>query len=553
MVDAMTERMREQNARPREEMGGNDDGKKAVPRPSAIKVTTVKMMAQLLQESQIIGASATCDMLLSLLAEARHIDTLVAIVSSLLSTLKGSTYLPEIHTRVLDALEASLSPVLPRLSQRRALSEADWAAVESGEAELPSVADEKPLISLLLRCQDYDSEVMSREARARLLELLVRVPAQSALHNARWNKLFLARNGFSLDKGERLPTAPACLEVSVDLLSRFPAHVPASTLTVLCDMALVNLDPTPGIARVTEAVKADRDLVNSNAGRHWLAQFDNPGVKALERFGLLVAALLLQRPAAAAGGLLASKHADDGRGVTVQMVAESVLAVADRIIACQLPETFEKLVARLCSERSGSRAHWLAWREHCVPVLTTMAAKVDGLHSLRRLPGGDEPVPRVLPSLFQLRVSMLPIPYSKPPKEPAQGEEVDAFVLELAGLVEWLVRRGLPYHNEFAQLKKEVRQGLNRADNARVALRLGGLGNSTAVVEGGGFQAPTLAGYLLLELAGHLLVEAGESMIKGCGDLPEVQQMVDKWVGSDDEFVRQMGIAVEKKYKVLFS
>jgi hypothetical protein len=27
-------------------------------------------------------------------------------------------------------------------------------------------------------------------------------------------------------------------------------------------------------------------------------------------------------------------------------------------------------------------------------------------------------------------------------------------------------------------------------------------------------------------LAGHLLVEAGESTIKGCGDLPEVQQMV---------------------------
>jgi hypothetical protein len=552
MVDAMRERMREQNERPRKEMGDDDDGKKAVSRPSTIKVTTVKMMAQLLQDSQIIGASATCDMLLSLLAEARHIDTLVAIVSSLLSTLKGSTHSPEIHTRILDALEASLSPVLPRLSQRRALSEADWAAVESGGAELPNVEDEKPLITLLLHCQDYDSKVMSREARERLMELLVRVPAQSALHNARWNKLFLARNGFFLDKGERLPTAPACQEVSVNLLSRFPAHIPASTLTMLCDMALVNLDPTPGIARVTDAVKADRDLVNSNAGRHWLAQFDNPGVKALERFGLLVAASLLQR-AVAAGGLLASKRADDERGVTVQMVAESVLAVADRIIACQLPETFEKLVAQLCSERSSSRAHWLAWREHCVPVLTTMAAKVDGLRTLRRLPGGNESVPRVLPSLFQLRVSMLPIPYSKPPKEPAQGGEIDAVVLELEGLVGWLVRRGLPYHDEFAQLKKEVRQGLNRADDARVALRLGCIGNNTVVMEGEGVQAPTLAGYLLLELAGYLLAEAGDAMIKGCSDLPEVKQMVDKWVGSDDEFVRLMGIAVEKKYKVLFS
>ncbi|KAK4150042.1 hypothetical protein C8A00DRAFT_46483 [Chaetomidium leptoderma] len=552
MVDAMKERMREQNARPRTEMGDgdHDDGKKAVPRPPAIKVTTVKMMAQLLQESQIIGASATCDMLLSLLEEARHIDTLVAIVSSLLSMLKGSTYSPEIHTRVLDALEANLSPVLPRLSQRRALSEADWAAVESGEAELPDVADEKPLISLLLlHCQGYNSEVMSREARARLIALLVRVPAQSALHNARWNKVFLARNGFSLDHGERLPAAPACLEVSVNLLSRFPAHVPACTLTVLCDMALVNLDPTPGIARVTAAVKADRDLVNSNAGRHWLAQFDNPGFKALERFGLLVAASLLQR---AAGDLCDDDDDDDDRGggVTVQRVAESVLAVADRIIACQLPETFEKLVARLCSERFHSRANWLAWRAHCVPLLKTMAAKVDGLRRKRLPPGdGDDDsesvVPRVLllllPSSFQLRVSMLPIPYSKPPKEPAQAGEVDAFVVELAELVEWLVRRGLPYHDGFAQLKKEVTQGLNRADYA--------CGEEAQE----GAQGPTLAGYLRLELAGHLLVEAGESIIKGCGVLPEVKQMVDTWVGSENEFVRLMGIGVEKKYKVLFS
>lgn len=38
--------------------------------------------------------------------------------------------------------------------------------------------------------------------------------------------------------------------------------------------------------RVTEAVKADRDLVNSNAGRHWLAQFENLGPRAIALPGL---------------------------------------------------------------------------------------------------------------------------------------------------------------------------------------------------------------------------------------------------------------------------
>lgn len=542
IADTMKERMREQNARPGEEIGVAD-GKAAVPRPPMIKVTTVKMMAQLLQGNRIIGESEACDILIGLLGEARHIDALVAIVNSLLSFLKRPES-PGIHSRILDGLEEKLSPILSQLSQRRPLSEADWAAVESGEADLPDVADEKPLTTLLCS-QVSDSKAMSRETRVRLIELLVRVPAESALQNTRWNTFFLARNGFSLDDGERLPAAPACRDVSIKLLSQFRAYVPASTVNMLRGMALVNLDPTPGIVRVTEAVKANRDLADSNAGRHWLAQFDNPGPKALERFGVCVAASLLQR---SDGDLSASKR-DDGDGVTLQLVKEWLLVVAHRMIVCQLPGAFGKLVSHLSFTWFKTRANWLAWREHCVPVLGAMAAEVDELR--RRLPGG-EPVPRVLPSLFDLYAGMLPVPYSNPPKEPAPDEEMDVFVTELSQLVEWLVRRGLPYHAEFAQLKTAIRRELNRGDYARVALRLGRLRGGTAGEEEG-VQGPTLASYLRLELAGHLLAEAGDSLDDGCGVLAEAKNMVREWVASDDELVRLTGMAVEKKHKAVFS
>src|SRR5690606_8459130 len=77
MADAIRERMREQNARPREVVMTDDeeaddevdDGEEAVPSRPAVKVTTIKMMAQLLQDSKIVGASAACDILLGLLAE----------------------------------------------------------------------------------------------------------------------------------------------------------------------------------------------------------------------------------------------------------------------------------------------------------------------------------------------------------------------------------------------------------------------------------------------------------------------------------------------------
>ncbi|SPO01694.1 uncharacterized protein DNG_04367 [Cephalotrichum gorgonifer] len=548
IADAIRGRMRQQNARPIEKKG-EGEGEEGVPRPAAVKVTTVKMIAQLLQDSRIIGPSAACDILIGLLAEARHIDSLIAIVNSLLSILQRLTYSPEIHTRVLGALEETLSPILPRLSQRQPLSEADWIAAEEGEADLPDVSTDTPLISLFLTL-DYSSGAMSHETKERLMQLLMHIPGQSALLNARWNKLFLAKNGFSLDDGECIPSAPACLAVSIDLLRRFASYAPASIFAMLREMALVNLNPTPGIARVTKAVKADRDLINSNAGRHWLAQFDNPGRSALENFGIRTAALLLQKDP---GSLLASKR-NDGEGLSVLLVGESLLAVADRIISCELLPTFGNLIAYLTEGRLDSRAKWLAWREHCVPILRAIATKIDGLRH-RRQPSA-EPVPKSLPSLFDLGVSILPIPYSNPPKEPALAEDVDAFVPELAALVEWLVeslvQRGVPYHDEFSRLKKEVRQGLKSGDYARVALRLGQLGGGI-VVQGESGQGPTLAGYLRLDLAQYLLLEAGDPMDETCGVLPEVKQMVRGWVSSDDERVHLAGMAVVQKHKKVFS
>ncbi|SPO07349.1 uncharacterized protein DNG_10043 [Cephalotrichum gorgonifer] len=538
MAEAMRERMREQNARPREKRGADNGEKKAVPSPPAIKVTTVKMMAQLLENSQFVGPSAACDMLLGLLGEARHIDILVSITSSLLSLLKrpAPAQSPDIHTRILNALEERLSPVLPRLSQHKSVSEADWAAVESGEADLPDVAEETPLTSLLAS-ENYDSDSkMSDEAKARLIELLIRIPAQSARFNDRWNKIFLARNGFSLPD-ERLPSSPACLSVTVRLLTRFPAYFPASTLIMLRDMALTNLNSPPGIARVTEAVKANRDLVNSNAGRHWLAQFDSSGTKAVERFGILAAASLLHR----ADALSVSKR---DRSITVRMVQESILAVADRIIESQAPAgTFERLQNYLHSGQFDNRESWLAWLENCMPVLRTMANKVDELRARR-------PVPKVLPSSFKLRLAMLPIPNFKQPKDLALAEEIDTLVSALAALVEWLVGRGVPYHHDFSQLKTRLGGGLKLGDYSRVAVGLGRLGGGSVAEEEGAGGGLTVAGYLMLELAGHLLAQRG-ALGEEFSAVPEVKRMVVEWVGSDDELIRLTGAAVEKESKVV--
>ena len=541
MADAIKEKMREQNSRIREVTG--DDGKPDLP---VVKVTTIKMMAQLLQESQIIGPSAACDMLLGLLREARHIDSLVSIVTSLLAILKEPTYSSEVHNRVLDALEEKLAPILSELSERRPLTKNDWAAAANGEGKIPDVADRRPLTSLLL-AQDYGPESTPQEVRARLIGLLVRAPLQSAINNARWNRLFVSRNCFSLTDSDDLPACPASQDVSLKLLSKFPASVPSKMFVAMREMALVNLRPSSGVARVTAAVKADRDLVNSNAGKHWLAQWDNTGRTALQRFGIFESAALLQRAPEA----LAPENSEGG-GITVELLANTVLTVADQLISCELPEVFHELVRSLGSRRFDSRANWVAWRENCIPLLKKLTEKVDGLRSGRaHLPDG-EPLPRALPSSFRLRLNMLPIPYSDPPKEPAAEEGVHDFVAEVDGLLEWLAARRLPYHEEFAELKKEVRLRLKGEERARVALRLGRFNGGSGVgADGDDGEAWGLRDYLRLELAGNLLSEA---KIPTDGDLVlKLRQMVRDWVASDVELVRLMGLSLEEKHKEAFS
>lgn len=541
MAHAIKEKMREQNLRQVEVP--DDDGKPDLP---AVKVTTIKMMAQLLRESRIIGPSAACDVLLGLLREARHIYSLVSIVTSLLAILRKPTCSPEMHNRVLDALEEKLAPVLSELSERRPLSEDDWAAAASGEARIPDVTDRRPLASMLL-AQNYGPGSTLGEARARLIGLLVRAPLQSVINNTRWNRLFLSRNDFCLTDSNDLPAFPASHNVPLKLLSKFPANVPSGMFVAMREMALTNLRPPLGVARVTAAVKADRDLVNSNAGRHWLAQWDNTGKSALRQFGIFEAAELLQRPPEA----LAPEHGERG-GITVELLADAVLTVADRLISCELPEVFHELVRFLGSRRFDSRANWVAWRENCIPLLKKLTEKVDGLRSGRaHLPDG-EPLPRALPSSFRLRLNMLPIPYSDPPKEPAAEEGVHDFVAEVDGLLEWLAARRLPYHEEFAELKKEVRLRLKGEERARVALRLGRFnGGSGMGAEGDDGEAWGLRDYLRLELAGNLLSEA---KIPTDRDLVlKLRQMVRDWVASDVELVRLMGLSLEEKHKEAFS
>ncbi|KAH7329666.1 hypothetical protein B0I35DRAFT_48441 [Stachybotrys elegans] len=524
LANAMQEKMREQSANPRETI--DKDGK-TVLRPPIIKVTTVKMMAQILQNSQLVGASTACDILLGLLVEARHIDIRVALVSSLLSILKEPSYPSQIHSRVLDALEQHVEPVLSQLNERLPVTETGWAAAESGD-ELPVIGSETPLADLL--CNQVCLEEMPDEAKCRIAEMLVRAYGESAIINARWNRLFMAKLGLPLE--DRLPAYPAQVHMFSRMFGSLWNYMPDSAISMMREMTLLNLSPTPNIRRVTERVISDRALLESSAGKHWIAQFQNEGEKALSLFGALKATSHLQQTTET----LVLKR-KDGKDITLQSLQGFIQAIGKHLIQCQFVDLFDRLVSKLCYSRLHGYTNWKSWQMHSAPALQAFLAEIGDVRIAVQATGRR--TPRILPDDFRLRCLLLPLPYTKRPEHVASEGEIQAFALELTKLLTWL-ENNQPYHRDFAKLKEYLKMDAS-VESTRVALCLcqheQNLSNGSKKLE--------LTDYLQLELAAMFLELAAHPEVRPCS---EVKNLIQQWVESEDKVIQDMGLVLEKKY-----
>lgn len=117
-----------------------------------VRVTTVKHLAQLLNESAFISPDESLGILNSLFRKSTH-DIRYAIVESMLTMLAGSAThgASAISNQTLQALQAVI-PVVGRLNERREIQENEWVGFGQG-CKIPAMEDEEstpPLLGLLL-------------------------------------------------------------------------------------------------------------------------------------------------------------------------------------------------------------------------------------------------------------------------------------------------------------------------------------------------------------------------------------------------------------------
>lgn len=506
----------------------NDDGEKS--HKPILKVTTVKMLAQLLSGAKFVEDSLVATILIGIFESSRHLDIRVAVVESMLELLT-STGNSKVKDAILSALETHAVPIMSSLNERRPICEDEWHSFEAnGFTEMPEVylesrSDLPPVLEAI--CNVATSDETEDDVR-KALALKVLYPALhgSIKINRRWHQGFLQHLGIPpVD----LPPCP----VKYRLLSRLLVNHGYCTKEVLDNsygVFAANYDPSPEIEAVNQKIREDSKLRTSNAGQHWLENWDNSHTRMMSKKGALYTPSVIFKTQ--------PNNKAKFPSVSIADVEEVVLKQADLLLrnSESLWHHWGAFICTLQPDRHRA-VQETPWTENCRPVLAAIVEKVE---EIRRSPEWrDDPsrTPSILPDTFPQRLSLA---MHGPAYEFQDGKPSnEAIVNRLVDLLREMATSKRPYIKHFGQMKDYMKDHSPRRDDfVKVATLLGS-------PVGGGKGEVTTEEYMRVKLASKMLQLAEaptDLLVKQAGI-----EMVRGWSASLDEEIRMAGLKLSKR------
>jgi hypothetical protein len=277
---------------------GEAETPKHMPSQPAVKVTTVKYLAQLLNNAEFISNDAAVEVLIELFRAAQHRDIRLAALDSLLSLLdslsRGTQEEMEANPAVRNIMAAlkTVVPVAGSINERRPVQAADWAEAET-TGVLPELSDVDgnclpPLMAAVV------SAVNGTPPRPGLKKLepeifqhlILPILEQSQQEHTRWINLFLAKHSATALKDD-VPETPIAPYLWTTVLHSYHAWVPKKYLAAFNRYAVHRIAPTPAIKKFSESLRAKAELRKNSEVQHWLKTFDRGPANGSETKTLL--------------------------------------------------------------------------------------------------------------------------------------------------------------------------------------------------------------------------------------------------------------------------
>lgn len=261
---------------------GESEPPKHAPSQPAVKVTTVKYLAQLLNNAEFISNDAAVEVLVELFRAAQHRDIRLAALESLLNLLDSiCTGMQEevqaspVVRNIMDALK-TVVPVAGSINERRPLRTEDWAEAEA-TGILPELSDtdrgDLPhLMKAVVSAVQYRSGLKKLEKEF-VQHIILPVLEQSQQEHTRWVNMFLAKHQATALEDD-VPETPITPHLWTTVLSNYYLSIPKKHLAAYDRYAMYRIVPTPAIKKFNASLKADTELRKNPEVQHWLETYD---------------------------------------------------------------------------------------------------------------------------------------------------------------------------------------------------------------------------------------------------------------------------------------
>ena len=495
-----------------------------------IKITTVKFLAQLLDDANFVPPGFCVDILSKLFQTATHVDIRVAVLDSMLSRLGRCVDVTSdaLAERLMSALELTI-PILGSLNERQQVQDVDWIVAEKTE-NLPEIYDDggmhvfPPMLNLMLRAITVNGISSGRLRTGFIQRIVLPVVEKSRLESARWVKLFTLKHS-PADQPIHTPSFPVRPTVLKYVIEECSREIPTYILDLYQQFFLTNIAPPAALVELSEKVNSDSELRNSNEGQYWLSLYDQGADVSTS---VIVSMLTKPRQLSAVLDKDRISHVQD----MVIEQADALLQIADESFRRWdgFMATLDPPLAQYQSDQDR-----VAWLENGKPILVRILEKIDSL----RTPEWQRDrhrQPAVLPDTFRLRLWLLD--YSQLYPSP---DACDTFAQQIVSVLREVIDSGLSRH---ARLD-DIRSALSRCwsgNGVRVACWLGSVGLEDLTKE--------QENLLRVELADGMLWKSQSSSDQDGEIRLLIKATVDAWRNSEVEDIRMRGIRLGKYLKM---
>lgn len=418
-----------------------------------IKISTVKMIAQILRWADFVDRTSAFEILGSLLGHSTHPDVVICIVESLLQQRAESSDV-DVRKGVVEIIADKIVPLAGSLDERAPLSEETWRRAEAGEGQLPEFYSASqwtlpPLMKLLTDAAGYPAkEEQSSEWQEWMERVIIPTLSLSTKNHMRWTRLFLQRNGLSLQVFDILPPVPVGLDMFLDLFERQVLYMPSDTTTTVARLLSVIGAPPVAVKKLLKQVRQNKDLAESDAGERFLDTwcYETSGTchRIFDKGVQLLAGHLKTYdcglPPVGAAGMTVSKLQN-----FITDLSEDLIRRGD-VEKMSIVQTKLRMDRKFCpvDEFRAARLNWdFSIRpvvESILAVIESYQAQIELRQELNGLPCTPDDLPCELPDTHWYHTQFIQHTHERHAAEPVSPEEIaacaDALLVELDATID---------------------------------------------------------------------------------------------------------------------